>query len=44
MSYRFTGASDNVKNYICLDGTTTEGKCTSDDDLYRIIAIEMKKV
>ncbi len=37
-SYRFSGSSEKVKNYVCLDGTeTTVGECASDADLYRII-------
>ncbi len=36
-SYRYSGSSEEVKNYVCLDGTTTENECSSDADLYRII-------
>ncbi len=37
-SYRYSGSSEEVKNYVCLDGTETQsGACTSDADLYRII-------
>ncbi len=37
-SYRYSGSSGEVKNYVCLDGTeTTNGACASDADLYRII-------
>ena len=36
-SYRYSGASEEVFNYVCLDGTSTENECNSDSDLYRII-------
>ncbi len=36
-SYRYSGASEEVFNYVCLDGTSTENECSSDADLYRII-------
>ncbi len=36
-SYRFSGSSEEVKNYVCLDGISEESTCTSDADLYRII-------
>ncbi len=37
-SYRYSGSSETVKNYVCLDGTEAiVGKCTTDADLYRII-------
>ncbi len=39
LSYRYSGASDIVDNFVCLDGTSTSGKCQSDNDLYRIIGI-----
>ncbi len=38
-SYRYSGSSETVKNYVCLDGTTTEEKCSSDEDLYQIIGL-----
>ncbi len=38
-SYRYSGSSESVKNYICLDGTSTENECSSDADLYRIIGL-----
>ena len=37
-SYRYSGASEEVNNFICLDGKT-DGKCESIDDLYRIIGL-----
>ncbi len=37
-SYRYSGSSEEVKNFVCLDGSETQsGACTSDADLYRII-------
>ncbi len=36
-SYRYSGSSEEVKNYVCLDGTSSENECNSDADLYRII-------
>ncbi len=36
-SYRYSGSSEEVKNYVCLDGTSEESTCTTDADLYRII-------
>lgn len=38
-SYRYSGASDKVNNYVCLDGNDTKGSCESDNDLYRIIGL-----
>ncbi len=38
LSYRYIGGNAIVKNYVCLDGTTTSGACNS-DDLYRIIGL-----
>ena len=38
-NYRYAGASNIINNYVCLDGTTTSGKCTSEEDLYRIIGL-----
>ncbi len=39
-SYRYSGASNIVDNFVCLDGTSTSGKCQNgDNDLYRIIGI-----
>ena len=38
-AYRYSGSSASVKNYVCLDGTTTEKECSSDADLYRIIGL-----
>ncbi len=39
LSYRYSGANNIVNNYVCLDGTTTIGNCTSEDELYRIIGL-----
>ncbi len=39
LSYRYSGSSAEVENYVCLDGTTTTGTCSSDEDLYRIIGL-----
>ncbi len=39
LSYRYTGGNDIVYNYVCLDGKTESGACTSDDDLYRFIGL-----
>ncbi len=36
-SYRYSGA--NPDNYVCLDGTTVEGNCATESDLYRIIGL-----
>ncbi len=36
-AYRYSGSSENVQNYVCLDGSTSENECSSDADLYRII-------
>ncbi len=36
-SYRFSGSSEAVKNFVCLDGISSVGECNSDADLYRII-------
>ncbi len=37
-SYRFSGSSEEVKNYVCLDGISSAGECQNGDaDLYRII-------
>ncbi len=37
-SYRYSGSSEEVKNYVCLDGTSSAGECQNGDaDLYRII-------
>ena len=38
-SYRYSGSSESVKNYVCLDGTTAKNTCSSDADLYRIIGL-----
>ncbi len=38
-SYRYSGSSEAVKNYVCLDGTSTQNDCNSDADLYRIIGL-----
>ncbi len=38
-SYRYSGSSEAVKNYVCLDGISTENECSSDADLYRIIGL-----
>ncbi len=40
LSYRYSGSSEAVKNYVCLDGTSKDGSCQSGDaDLYRIIGL-----
>ncbi len=39
LSYRYSGASQNINNYLCLDGITKENNCNSDADLYRIIGL-----
>ncbi len=36
-SYRYSGPSDKVNNYVCID-SKTEGSCDN-DDLYRIIGL-----
>ncbi len=37
-SYRYSGSNEEVKNYVCLDGTSEDGECQNNDaDLYRII-------
>ncbi len=36
-SYRYSGASDKVNNYVCID-SKTEGSCDN-NDLYRIIGL-----
>ncbi len=38
-SYRYSGSSESVKNYVCLDGVTETGKCQNENDLYRIIGL-----
>ncbi len=38
LSYRYSGASDKVNNFICLDNKNT-GTCETDDNLYRIIGL-----
>ncbi len=38
-SYRYSGSSESVQNYVCLDGTSTENECSSDANLYRIIGL-----
>ncbi len=38
-SYRYSGSSEAVKNYVCLDGTSSANECNSDADLYRIIGL-----
>ncbi len=39
-SYRYSGSSEAVKNYVCLDGTSEDGECQNGDaDLYRIIGL-----
>ena len=39
LSYRYSGASEEVNNFVCLDGINIENKCASDTDLYRIIGL-----
>ncbi len=39
LSYRYSGSSESVKNYVCLDGKTKENACSSDADLYQIIGL-----
>ena len=41
LSYRYSGASDSVKNFVCFDdGATTTGPCADDNsNLYRIIGL-----
>ncbi len=41
-SYRYSGSSENVHNYVCLDNKTGEDEC-SNDDLYRIIGLFKNK-
>ncbi len=39
-NYRYSGADKNVNNFVCLDGTTTEGPCANGNaDLYRVIGL-----
>ncbi len=39
-SYRYAGSFEEVNNFVCLDGTTSEGSCANEDeDLYRIIGL-----
>ncbi len=37
-SYRYSGASNIINNFVCLDGKSSSGECQNGDaDLYRII-------
>ncbi len=46
-SYRYSGATGSVNNYVCLDNQTVTGddqkECTSNEDLYRIIGLFKNK-
>ncbi len=40
LSYRYSGSSESVENYVCLDGVSNDGPCQNGDaDLYRIIGL-----